>query len=405
MNTVRTKSIKEYSYDLPDNRIAYEPVSPRDSSKLLQYRDGIITDHQFSDIINLLNPATTVVVNNSSVIPARIILPLPNNKNVEIFLLEPLPPVDYNSCFESTGNIGCTWKCFVGGARKWKAEYLELQTDSGVVYFRKQAQIDNYYEVNITWQGDLKFFEILFLIGKMPLPPYINRATTKQDEINYQTVYNSVQGSVAAPTAGLHFTNLLWQRLAEKGTLKHEVTLHVGAGTFAPVKSDTIGEHQMHAERFSVRIESLKHLASTKHVTAVGTTSMRTLESLYWMGVQVLEKIKTPLALSQWACYEVGEHINYNKEEAFDALYNYAVKANMAEIECSTSIMIVPGYKFKVVDELITNFHQPNSTLLLLVNAFVGESWRKIYEHALQNNYRFLSFGDSSILSKMAINM
>jgi S-adenosylmethionine:tRNA ribosyltransferase-isomerase len=400
MENVRDKNIKEYSYDLPEERIAYEPVSPRDSSKLLHFKNSKITDYTFTDIVDLLQPSTTLVVNNSRVIPARIVIPIAENKHVEIFLLEPTPPLDYNNCFDITGDIGCTWKCFVGGARRWKGGLLELQTVAGIVYFEKIEQIENYYLVKITWKNTNKFFEILHQIGKIPLPPYISRETTLADEINYQTIYNSVQGSVAAPTAGLHFTDKLWKQISDKGISKLEVTLHVGAGTFAPVKADTIGEHQMHAERFTVSIEALKHLANAGHITAVGTTTMRTLESLYWIGVQVLNKVSNPLFLNQWTAYEGADDLLISKAEALLALYNYGYALGLSTIDCSTSIMILPGYKFKIVDELITNFHQPNSTLLLLVNAFVGENWRNIYEHALEHNYRFLSFGDSSILSK-----
>jgi S-adenosylmethionine:tRNA ribosyltransferase-isomerase len=399
MDSVRDKSINEYSYNLPQDRIAYEPQNPRDSSKLLHYKNGKISDLVFTDILDVLEQETTIVVNNSRVIPARIIVPLTESKAIEFFLLEPVLPAEYNSCFEAKGQNGCTWKSFIGGAKKWKNTSIDLKLESCTICFEKLEQIDNYYIVRLTWTGENNFSDVLLQIGKIPLPPYINRETKSSDEVNYQTVYNSIQGSVAAPTAGLHFTTELWNKLSENGIARQEVTLHVGAGTFAPVKAATIGEHQMHAEQFSIDISTIKNLANAKHITAVGTTSMRTLESLYWIGLQILQEAQTPLQLTQWTAYE-SKASAFTREQALNAIYNYATLHNIKQINCSTAIMIVPGYEFKMVDDLITNFHQPNSTLLLLVNAFIGDNWRKIYDHALQNNYRFLSFGDSSLLSR-----
>jgi S-adenosylmethionine:tRNA ribosyltransferase-isomerase len=403
MNAIQNISIADFQYELPNEKIAYEPLLPKDSSKLLVYKNGAIQDDHFYNVANHLPENSLLVFNNSKVIPARLPFFTETCACVELFLLEPIQPNSYELALGKNGDKTCTWKCFVGNLKKWKYTVIDAAIDS--IHCKLTAErlstIEDAYEIKFSWDADLAFSEIIEALGKIPLPPYIKRETIESDKITYQTIYAKIDGSVAAPTAGLHFTDNTLASLRAKNIQTNHVTLHVGAGTFKPVKAATIGNHNMHSEYFVVEKSLLENLIAQPCITAVGTTSCRTLETLYWLGVKLLLNSNADISsLSQWEVYHLALENNFSKQEALTRLLNHAAENQLHSIVCNTQILIAPGYPFQIVDILITNFHQPQSTLLLLIAAFLDEenNWRSIYQHALDNNYRFLSYGDSSIL-------
>lgn len=391
--------IEDYTYDLPDSRIARFPLPNREDSKLLCYADGQIAERRFFEVQNLLQSGQTLVFNNTKVIHARIFFRKPTGATIEVFCLEPVAPVDYALNFASRGT--CVWSCMVGNLKKWKEGAVSCTfAKDGKEYVltaEKQEVTSGEALVRFVWDDALSFSEVLEACGRIPIPPYLNRESEASDEIRYQTVYSREEGSVAAPTAGLHFTRPLLEALRAKGVRIKELTLHVGAGTFRPVKSETIGGHDMHTERVMVPrrlVESLRDKSGD--VIAVGTTSVRTLESLYWMGVKRLLRREDFAAVSQWEPYELPDACTLR--EAMDALLGWFDETQCDYLKAATTVIILPGYRFRVIDALFTNFHQPQSTLLLLVAAAVGDDWQRIYDYALSHDFRFLSYGDSSLL-------
>ena len=404
--------IADYNYPLPDERIAKYPLPERDHSKLLVYRDGKVSEDRFYNVGDYIAPHSLLVYNNTRVIQARLEFHKPTGARIEVFCLEPLEPHDYQLSLGST--TGCTWKCMVGNAKKWKEENLSLTLSSREgteLQLRAYlaGQNGNTYAVRFEWDGEgVSFAEILDAAGELPIPPYLNRKTEKSDLKTYQTVYSRIKGSVAAPTAGLHFTDAVLDNLRSRGIETDEVTLHVGAGTFLPVKTADANEHTMHTEIIAVPKATIEHiLTKLGKIVAVGTTSMRTLESLYFIGRQFLnmeparyKEIET-IHVGQFEPYEEAPDASLpSTKEALQAILNYLEATQQNTLHGETQIMIKPGYEFHVVDQLITNFHQPQSTLLLLVSAFVGGDWHTIYDYALSHDFRFLSYGDSSILNR-----
>ncbi len=394
--------ISEFNYDLPDQKIAKFPLENRDDSNLLYYKDSEIKDYSFSNLPELLDSNVRLIFNNTKVIRARLHFEKITGAKIEIFCLEPHLPAEYVQSFES--NISCQWSCMIGNAKKWKeTDLIKSITIAGdeINIRAKKINTDKSSPIiEFSWDNtNYTFSEIIEGMGQLPIPPYLNRKTEASDLVRYQTVYSKIKGSVAAPTAGLHFTDKVFQNLQKKNIAFEEVTLHVGAGTFKPVKSEVIGEHAMHTEHFIVQKSTLENLLDDRKNIPVGTTSVRTLESLYWLAVKIDKGIITDkLHVNQWDPYKIES--NLNKNEALQKLIDFLEEKNLDFIEASTEIMIVPGYKFRITDSIITNFHQPKSTLLLLISAFVGEEWKTMYQHALNNNYRFLSYGDSSLLMK-----
>lgn len=393
--------IEEYNYPLPDERIAKYPLAQRDASKLLCYKDKNITENRFSDISSILPADHLMVFNDTKVVPARLHFQRPTGAHIEIFCLEPIQPEEYVSMFAVTDS--CRWKCIVGNVKRWKDDILTLYNpseDPVVVNMALKAKlIERQGETSIvefSWDNGAPFSQVLEVCGNIPIPPYLNRETEDIDLERYQTLYARYRGSVAAPTAGLHFTEQVLDKIKAKNIDIQTVCLHVGAGTFLPVKSSLVSEHNMHREPFVVTAEFLKKLrGSIGKVIAVGTTSVRTLESLYYIGVSCIET-GVPADVDQWAPY--SREYSYSLGEALDALIGYLEANGMSSIQIGTRIIIVPGYQFKVVNVLVTNFHQPQSTLLLLISAFVAGDWHAIYDFALANEFRFLSYGDSSVL-------
>lgn len=393
--------IEEYNYPLPDERIAKYPLAQRDASKLLCYKDKNITENRFSDISSILPADHLMVFNDTKVVPARLHFQRPTGAHIEIFCLEPIQPEEYVSMFAVTDS--CRWKCIVGNVKRWKDDILTLYNpseDPVVVNMALKAKlIERQGETSIvefSWDNGAPFSQVLEVCGNIPIPPYLNRETEDIDLERYQTLYARYRGSVAAPTAGLHFTEQVLDKIKAKNIDIQTVCLHVGAGTFLPVKSSLVSEHNMHREPFVVTAEFLKKLrGSIGKVIAVGTTSVRTLESLYYIGVSCIET-GVPADVDQWAPY--SREYSYSLGEALDALIGYLEANGMSSIQIGTRIIIVPGYQFKVVNVLVTNFHQPQSTLLLLISAFVAGDWHAIYDFALANDFRFLSYGDSSVL-------
>ena len=383
------------------------PLNNRDESKLLVYKNATITDAVFRQIDTHLPENSLVVFNNTRVVHARLLFNRLTGAQIEIFCIEPLHHLDYQQAFVSKQSS--TWKCMVGNAKKWKEEWLEKQVETplGDVILKatKKGNAGELPVVEFTWNNsDLAFAEVLHYAGILPLPPYLNRKTEAADEERYQTVYAKVAGSVAAPTAGLHFTPAVFELLKQKQITVDEVTLHVGAGTFKPVKAEALADHEMHEETLYVELSTLKNIAACllakKTLVAVGTTSMRTLESLFWHGVKIcLNKAGREVEIKQWDAYELllGD---ITPIHSITAIIEKMENDNENVLVGSTQIILAPGYQFRLVDALITNFHQPENTLILLIAAFVGNDWRKIYNHALNNNYRFLSYGDSSLLFK-----
>ena len=393
--------IEDYAYDLPDSRIAKYPLPRRDESKLLCYHDGQVTDKSFRELPGLLPAGSMMVFNETKVVPARLHFQRESGAIIEVFCLEPVDPPEYNTSFASVGS--CSWKCVIGNAKRWKGDILSLCNPDGdktVAAMDLKATLikreDRTGIVGFSWSGGMPFSQVLETCGNVPIPPYLNRETESIDIERYQTLYARIRGSVAAPTAGLHFTDKVLEGIDAKGIKRETVCLHVGAGTFLPVKSSDVSEHPMHREPFTVSLNLLKDIRNnTGSLIAVGTTSVRTLESLYYVGVSCIEN-GAPEDVRQWAPYD--REYSYTTEESLDAIISYLEENGLEELEVGTRIIIVPGFKFRLTDILVTNFHQPESTLILLVSAFVGGDWRTIYDHALAGGYRFLSYGDSSLL-------
>lgn len=393
--------IEDYNYDLPDERIAKYPLPERDASKLLCYKDGLVTENRFKDIVQILPSDHLMVFNDTKVVPARLHFQRETGAHIEIFCLEPVLPEEYVSMFAVTDR--CRWKCIVGNVKRWKSDTLHLYNPAGDASITaldlKADLIERDGETSIvefSWRDGSPFSKVLEICGNIPIPPYLNRDTEDIDLERYQTLYARYRGSVAAPTAGLHFTDNVLKSLKDKNIDIQTVCLHVGAGTFLPVKSSLVAEHAMHREPFVVTLSFLKKLRdSLGRVIAVGTTSVRTLESLYYIGVSCIEDGQ-PADVDQWAPY--SRTYDHTMAQALQALISYMDDHEMQSLQIGTRIIIVPGYEFKVVDVLVTNFHQPQSTLLLLISAFVKGDWHNIYDFALTHDFRFLSYGDSSVL-------
>lgn len=420
-----TKHIKisDYNYDLPDERIAKFPIAQRDHSKLLVYKHGEVSDDVFHHLPTYLPQGALMIFNNTKVIQARLHFRKETGALIEIFLMEPAEPTDYELMFQTTGH--CSWLCMIGNLKKWKEGSLKRDfeiKDHKLTLSATMRRGDalgseakemvakgggtNYW-VDFDWDNDkVSFAEILEAVGELPIPPYLNRKTEESDKTTYQTVYSKIKGSVAAPTAGLHFTDAVLKDLDAHGIDREEVTLHVGAGTFKPVKSLEIEGHQMHTEYIVVHRRSLEKLIKHEcRVIAVGTTSVRTIESLYYMGVHLLkhpEANEDDLHVNQWDPYELSEDGNLvdgiTPMQAIQAIIDYLDRNGLEALHSSTQIIIAPGYQYKIVKMLVTNFHQPQSTLLLLVSAFLKGDWKKVYDYALSHDFRFLSYGDSSLL-------
>lgn len=399
--------IENYDYPLPDERIAKYPVKERDTSKLLIYNKGEISHTQFRKLPGLIKAGSLMVFNNTRVIQARLHFRKPSGALIEVFCLEPVAPRDYEQMFQSTGC--CSWSCLIGNRKKWKDGRLERHIavkNNGITLSAEVVGTEKTsYIVEFAWNGSgVSFAEVLDAAGELPIPPYLNRSTEDSDKTTYQTVYSKIKGSVAAPTAGLHFTDRVLEELDGKGVERDEITLHVGAGTFKPVKSETIGDHEMHHEFISVSLASIEKLMSHGgSCIAVGTTSVRTLESLYYIGV-ILESNpdagESKLTVKQWFPYEYANNTEQPipTMKALGNIRDYLVRNSLHTLTASTQIIISPGYDFHIAKAIITNFHQPKSTLLLLVSALIGKDWRKVYRYALENEFRFLSYGDSSLL-------
>lgn len=393
--------IEDYNYDLPDDRIAKYPLSSRDSSKLLVYKDGTPSEHTFRSISQVLPSGALMIFNDTKVVPARLHFHRSTGAHIEIFCLEPVMPEEYVSMFAAVDR--CRWKCIVGNVKRWKNDLLSLYNphdDADINDMDLKAElIEREGETSVvefTWNNGAPFSRVLEVCGNIPIPPYLNRDTEEIDLDRYQTLYARFRGSVAAPTAGLHFTEAVLSDIRKHDIETDTVCLHVGAGTFLPVKSSLVSEHTMHREPFVVTLKLIEKLitSSGKRI-AVGTTSVRTLESLYYVGVSCIENGK-PDDVSQWIPY--SREFPYSTEEALSAIAGYMKANSLDELKVGTRIIIVPGFRFRVVDVLVTNFHQPQSTLLLLISAFVGGNWKTIYDFALANDFRFLSYGDSSVL-------
>ena len=407
MHTPQQIQINEYTYALPDDRIAKYPLAERDASKLLIYRGGQIRETLFRHLPDCLPDGALLVFNNTRVIRARLLFRKDTGAMIEIFCLEPAVPSDYEQSFAQTAH--CTWHCLVGNSKRWKSGQLHTTVTVGgepVTLSAERVSVagESGDLVDFRWDNPrYTFSDVLEAVGVLPIPPYLHRETEAQDLQTYQTVYSKVKGSVAAPTAGLHFTPAVLAELDARGIEREEVTLHVGAGTFRPVKSDTIGGHAMHTEHFAVTRRTVDRLlAKPEHVIAVGTTSVRTLESLYYIGCALArggadESADEAFTVGQWEPYG-ADAPTLTAEEALRAILCYLDRRGMDRLWAATQIIIAPGYQFKIVRGMVTNFHQPQSTLLLLVSAFVGGDWRTIYDYALAHDFRFLSYGDSSLL-------
>ena len=403
--TAKTEQIRieEFNYPLPDERIAKFPLTKRDESKLLVYRNGKIDEAVFKQLSDYLPQGSMLVYNNTRVIQARMLFQKETGAQIEVFCLEPVIPHDYALVFQQTES--CSWLCLVGNLKKWKEGALHKtirMDDKEVVLSAERIKTTgDSHLVRFSWNNpQVTFAELLDAAGILPIPPYLHRETRESDLQTYQTVYSKIKGSVAAPTAGLHFTPEVLAGLDAKGFTREEVTLHVGAGTFKPVKSEVIGDHEMHTEFISVRRSAIENIRTNLgRIIAVGTTSVRTLESLYYMGRTLVnnpDATSEELVVTQWTPYHDTEEVTAH--EALTALLDYLDRNQTDALLSATQIMIAPGYEFKIVKGIITNFHQPKSTLLLLISAFVNGNWKSIYNYALDNDFRFLSYGDSSLL-------
>ena len=421
---VQNISIEDYNYPLPDERIAKYPLSKRDASKLLVLKNGEISSSHFKNISNFLPKDSLLIFNETKVVRARLQFTKESGAAIEIFCLEPITGNgDYQLAFSSSSPS--RWRCLVGNSRRWKNDKLTMEVNvsrrvaesqsrkdtssqqpttnsqKAMLYAERLEKNDNYSVVEFSWEpAELSFAEILEAAGEIPLPPYLHREAEASDRERYQTVFAKHEGSVAAPTAGLHFTNELIDRLKNNGIAFEEVTLHVGAGTFRPVSSEKIGEHEMHSETIAVRKSCIENLIRNinKTIIPVGTTSMRTIESLYWMGVLLIEEglEERNIHLNQWFPYKERESLP-SAEESLSAILRYMETYHMEVFHASTALMIAPSCKINIAKALITNFHQPKSTLLLLVSALIGNKWKDVYQYALDNDFRFLSYGDSCL--------
>lgn len=386
-------NLQDYTYTLPDEKIAKHPLQNRADSKLLHYDQGKISHRQFSEVADLIPADALLVFNDTRVIPARLILHKDSGARIEIFLLEPLAPTRlYEQAMAS--KTSCKWHCMIGNAKKWKVNTsltTALIPDGQFLATRLEND-----EILFEWTGDRSFSEVLLQIGQIPLPPYLNREANEADTPRYQTVYAVHEGAVAAPTAGLHFSDAILTNVKKKGIQIQYVTLHVSSGTFQPIKAATVEAHNMHREQILISLENLAALQTNSHVVAVGTTSMRTLESLYWYGVKLAHDPEAEFFIEK--LYPYGDQPTISLHESLAHIQNYMTRKGIDRLVGYTEIFIFPGYSFRICRGLVTNFHLPGSTLILLVAAFVGEDWRKIYDEALAHNYRFLSYGDSSLL-------
>ena len=397
--------IKDFNYNLPDERIAKFPLAKRDNSKLLLYRHGEVTEDVFHNIAQYLPKGALMVFNNTKVIQARLHFRKETGALIEVFLLEPYMPADYEQMFQTTGH--CSWLCMIGNLKKWKEGTLKRTFDvkgkEVTLVAERKEDVHKSYRVDFSWDAsDVSWAELLDAVGELPIPPYLNRETQESDKTTYQTVYSKVKGSVAAPTAGLHFTPEVLADIDRHGIDREELTLHVGAGTFKPVKSEEIQDHEMHTEYICVHRQTLEKLIRHEaKAIAVGTTSVRTLESLYYIGVKLektLDLSEEELHVCQWEPYENAVAKPITTIKAIENILAYLDKHGLSALHASTQIIIAPGYEYNIVKMLVTNFHQPQSTLLLLVSAFLHGDWRKIYDYALAHDFRFLSYGDSSLL-------
>ncbi|MGM9703072.1 MAG: S-adenosylmethionine:tRNA ribosyltransferase-isomerase [Prevotella sp.] len=403
MNDTRHIHISDYNYPLPDGRIAKFPLTQRDHSKLLVYRHGDISEDTFFNLPSYLPEGALMIFNNTKVIQARLHFRKETGALIEVFLLEPASPADYEQMFQTRD--ACQWHCLVGNLKKWKSGKLQRTFDVAgntvtlcAEYIEEERTC---HRIRLSWDNtDVSFAEILDAAGELPIPPYLNRDTQESDKTTYQTVYSKIKGSVAAPTAGLHFTEAVLADIDRHGIERDELTLHVGAGTFKPVKSEEIEGHEMHTEYISVHRDTIQRLiAHNAEAIAVGTTSVRTLESLYFMGLKAMANpdiSEDELHVNQWEPYDIKTSVS--PLEALRALDQYLARHNRSTLHSSTQIIIAPGYDYKIVKMLVTNFHQPQSTLLLLVSAFVKGDWRRIYDYALAHDFRFLSYGDSNLI-------
>lgn len=395
--------IEDFNYELPNERIAFFPKDVRDSSKLLVYKKekGTITDSTFDHLPDFLNSDMMLVFNDSRVIHARLLVQNPTGASIEIFCLEPLSPTtELTQALAQTGTV--TWKCFIGNAKRFKhpiAFSVPVGKTEVMVTAEKGEQVENAFLVHFSWNEPVTFAEWVEAYGKMPLPPYIKRTAEKADEVRYQTVYAHYDGSVAAPTAGLHFSNPLLQRIKEQGIACEYVTLHVGAGTFKPVTADCVGEHFMHDEQIVIHKKLIDNLLKNidKKIIAVGTTVTRSLESIFIIGAKLKLGLGNPFHVQQWEYYENAAISGMSVEDSLQSICNYLDDNGLEYVTGSTQLMIAPSYRFKMMKGIVTNFHQPKSTLLLLISAYLGDDWRKLYRHALDANYRFLSYGDANL--------
>lgn len=403
-NKTQQIRIEEYDYPLPDERIAKFPLAKRDESKLLLYKDGQVSESVFKHIADYLPAGSLLVYNNTRVIQARLLFQKATGARIEVFCLEPAEPHDYALIFQQTER--CSWICLVGNLKKWKdgllTKKVTIQGEEVILSAEKKESHGDSHRIEFTWNNPkYTFADLLDAAGVLPIPPYLHRETEKSDLVTYQTVYSKIKGSVAAPTAGLHFTPEVLADVDAHGIGREEVTLHVGAGTFKPVKSETIEGHEMHTEFISVRRSSIERIQKNLgKIIAVGTTSVRTLESLYYIGVKLAshpDATSEELVVNQWMPYE-AENNRIPVAEALQHILDYLDRHQADKLVTATQIIIAPGYDFKVVRGIITNFHQPKSTLLLLISAFVKGNWRTIYDYALSHDFRFLSYGDSSLL-------
>ena len=401
-----TLSIEAFSYELPENRIAKYPLEQRDASKLLVYQSGLIKEIIYRDLAAEIPSNSLLIFNNTKVVEARLLFKKETGGIIEIFCLEPDEQyADITTAMLQKGKV--FWKCLVGGAKKWKEGSIQCVADYNgqplLVEAKKTATHSDHFIIELSWSNQqISFAELLHIAGNIPLPPYLNRASEDADKERYQTIYAKYDGSVAAPTAGLHFTDAIFKSLQEKNIATNFVTLHVGAGTFKPVKASTMKDHEMHAEFIEVQTQLIEALINKIDIgiIAVGTTSLRTLESLYWLGVKTFLNPSislNELTILQWEPYDLADH-NIDAKKALTALLNWMQKNSLQQLFTKTQIIVAPGYQFKIINGLITNFHQPQSTLLLIVAAITGEDWKRIYQYALDHAFRFLSYGDGSLL-------
>lgn len=402
LSELKNIRIADYDYPLPEERIAKFPMEQRDHSKLLCLKDGAISEHHFYDLPSLLPKDTLLVFNDTKVIHARLFFQKETGAVIEVFCLEP-HNMAVSQAFEQ--HEQCSWVCFIGNNKKWKSGPLTLEFSISNSQFSIQATrreaVGNAWIVDFNWTGGLSFAEVIDAAGVIPLPPYLNRKAEESDSIRYQTVYAHHEGSVAAPTAGLHFSPEVFQALKNKGIETEYITLHVGAGTFKPVSTDTIGEHEMHVEPVHITADNLRRIIAHhgKPLIAVGTTTVRTLESLYWFGVQLQANPQLErMHINQWDPYILDTSLPYT--DAYANILRWMESQNTDYLDGETQLMIAPGYRYRIINGLVTNFHQPQSTLLLLVSALIGEQWKACYRYALDHEFRFLSYGDSCLFLK-----